>query len=225
LTLQKHSLYSKLNSPLDKNTINRIYQKLSKSLPNPQSELIFNNNFELLIAVLLSAQSTDKTVNSVTVDLFKRFPGPLETLECGETNLRVIIKRIGLAPTKAKNILKTCQILIENHRGQVPNSREELEKLPGVGRKTANVVLNEGFGEPTIAVDTHVFRVSNRTGLAPSKTVMGTELILLKVTPEKWKKQAHHYLILHGRYVCTAKNFKCSPCPIRLECTFEEKNI
>ena len=172
---------------------------------------------------MLSAQSTDKTVNSITVDLFRQFPGPQEILECGETSLRVIIRPIGLAPTKAKNILKTCQILLQNHRGQVPNNRGDLEKLPGVGRKTANVVLNVGFGEPTIAVDTHVFRVSNRTGLAPSKTVLEAELGLLEITPEKWKKQAHHYLILHGRYVCTAKNFKCAPCPIRKECTFEEK--
>lgn len=172
---------------------------------------------------MLSAQSTDKTVNSVTVDLFRKFPGPQDILECGEAGLRVIIKPIGLAPTKAKNIIKTCQILLETHRGQVPNSRVELEKLPGVGRKTANVVLNEGFGEPTIAVDTHVFRVSNRTGLAPSKTVLEAELQLLEITPEKWKKKAHHYLILHGRYVCTAKNFKCAPCPILKECTYDEK--
>jgi endonuclease-3 len=214
-----------LNSPLDKKTINRIYLKLSKSLPNPQSELIFNNNFELLIAVLLSAQSTDKAVNSVTVDMFRKFPGPQEMLDCGEIKLRVIIKPIGLAPTKAKNILKTCQILLENHQGKVPNNREALEKLPGVGRKTANVVLNEGFGEPTIAVDTHVFRVANRTGLAPAKSVLEVERRLLSVTPMKWKKQAHHYLILHGRYVCTAKNFTCGPCPIRLECTYEDKAL
>jgi endonuclease-3 len=212
-----------LNSPLDIKTVNRIYLKLSKSLPDARSELIFKNNFELLIAVMLSAQSTDKTVNSVTGDLFRKFPGPQEILDCGENRLRVIIKPIGLAPTKAKNILKTCQILLQNHRGQVPNKREDLESFPGVGRKTANVVLNEGFGEPTIAVDTHVFRVSNRTGLAPSKTVVETEQRLLEITPEKWKKQAHHYLILHGRYVCTAKNFKCAPCPIRKECTYEEK--
>ena len=159
-------------------------------MPDPQSELIFKNNFELLIAVLLSAQSTDKTVNSVTVDLFRQFPGPHEMLECGETQLRTIIKPIGLAPTKAKNILKTCKILIQDHQGKVPNQREALEKLPGVGRKTANVVLNEGFGEPTIAVDTHVFRVSNRTGLAPSKTVLEAEHGLLEITPDKWKKEA-----------------------------------
>jgi endonuclease-3 len=156
--------------------------------------------------------------------MFARYPDPGSMLDCGEAKLKKIIQPIGLAPTKAKNILKTCRILLEEHGGGVPDSREALENLPGVGRKTANVVLNEGFGQPTIAVDTHVFRVSNRTGLAPSKSVMETEKILLQVTPKKWKQNAHRYLILHGRYVCTAKNFNCAQCVINKECQYSEKS-
>lgn len=203
--------------------VNRIYQKLSKSIPSPKTELFFRNNFELLIAVILTAQSTDKTVNSVTVDLFKKYPTPKAILKLGELGLKKKIRTIGLAPTKAKNIIRTCGMLIEQHSGETPSSREELENLPGVGRKTANVVLNEGFGVPTIAVDTHVYRVANRTGLAPAKSVLETEKILLDVTPNKWKKDAHHYLILHGRYICKAKNFYCDECSIIKECQFPEK--
>ena len=204
--------------------INRFYQKLSSEHAEAKSELLFNNNFELLIAVLLSAQSTDKVVNKVTPELFSLCSGPSEILELGQTKLAKIIKPIGLAPAKSKNIINTCKIILENHHGKIPETREELEKLPGVGRKTANVVLNIGFGEPTIAVDTHVFRVSNRTGLAIGKTVLETELKLLKVTPKKWLKNAHHYLILHGRYTCKAKNFDCKNCIVEKECAFPDKN-
>ncbi len=208
---------------MDTKTINRLYSKLHKKLTGAESELDYKNNFELLIAVLLSAQSTDKTVNSVTKGLFTSCPSPKDFIKTGETKVRHLIKRIGLAPTKAKNIIKTCTILLNEHKGQVPDNRKDLEKLPGVGRKTANVVLNESFGIPTIAVDTHVFRVSNRTGLATGKTVKITEEKLLKVTPKKWLLDAHRYLILHGRYVCKAKNFSCNECVILNECEFPDK--
>lgn len=190
-----------------------------------RSELIYKNKFELLISVILSAQSTDKTVNTVTPSLFSQFPTPEDFLKCGESKLRTLIKPIGLAPTKAKNIIRTCKILLENHASNVPGTREALEQLPGVGRKTANVVLNEGFGQATIAVDTHVFRVGNRTGLAPGKTVVQTEERLLEITPEKWKKKAHRYLIMHGRYVCKATNFICRDCVIKKECQFDQKTL
>lgn len=183
----------------------------------------YQNTFQLLISVILSAQATDKSVNAVTEGLFARYATPEAVLECGESRLKTIIKPIGLAPTKAANIIRTCRILLDQHQGEVPPSRADLEKLPGVGRKTANVVLNEGFGEPTIAVDTHVFRVANRTGLAPGKNVVETEKKLLDVTPQKWKKTAHRYLILHGRYVCKAKNYKCGTCVIEKECGYPEK--
>jgi len=202
-------------------TVNRIYLKLSRSIPSPESELFYRNNFELLVAVILSAQSTDKTVNSVTKSLFDDYPTAKTFLGCGELRLKKKIRVIGLAPTKAKNIIRTCSKLIENYGGQVPGSREELESLPGVGRKTANVVLNEGFGVPTIAVDTHVYRVANRTGLAPGKSVLETEKKLLKITPEKWKQNAHRYLILHGRYVCKAKGFRCGACAIVKDCLIQ----
>lgn len=208
---------------MDSKTVNRIYAKLKKSLPDARSELDYKNCFELLIAVILSAQATDKSVNKATGELYKSYNTPQGLIECGETRLRSYIKTIGLAPTKAKNIIKTCQILLAQYEGQVPDDREALESLPGVGRKTANVVLNEGFGKPTIAVDTHVFRLANRTGLAPGKNVLMTEMKLLEVTPKKWLKDAHRYLILHGRYVCTAKNFKCGACAIRSECEFPDK--
>lgn len=206
-------------------TVNRIYKKLSQSLVNARSELKFKNNFELLISVILSAQATDKSVNAVTGELFKQCPTPQKFLECGETRLLAHIKTIGLAPTKTKNIIRTCRMLLEEFGGVVPGTRESLEKLPGVGRKTASVVLNEAFGQPTIAVDTHVFRVACRTGLAPGKTVLETESMLHEVTPKKWKKMAHSYLILHGRYVCKAKNFDCGKCVIRQECEYQEKSL
>lgn len=206
-------------------TVNRIYKKLSETLVNARSELIFKNNFELLISVILSAQATDKSVNAVTAELFTKCPTPQKLLEYGETRLLPLIKTIGLAPTKTKNIIRTCLILMEKFGGDVPGTRESLEQLPGVGRKTASVVLNEGFGQPTIAVDTHIFRVACRTGLAPGKNVLEVESMLLEVTPKKWKKMAHRYLILHGRYVCKAKNFDCGQCVIREECEYQEKSL
>ena len=209
---------------MNSKTIDRIYKKLSQSLENARSELSFRNNFELLISVILSAQATDKSVNAATGKLFAQYPTPNRILQCGETRLLSLIKTIGLAPTKAKNIIRTCRILLDEYGGEVPGTRESLEKLPGVGRKTASVVLNEGFGQQTIAVDTHVFRVACRTGMAPGKTVLETETILLAVTPKKWKKMAHSYLILHGRYVCKAKNFDCGQCVIKKECEYQEKS-
>ena len=191
---------------------------------NAKSELDFKNHFELLIAVILSAQSTDKTVNTVTKKLFLNAPTPEDFLLLGQSKLQSIIKPVCLSPTKSKNIISTCKILIKKYKGKIPNNREELEYLPGVGRKTANVVLNEGFGYATIAVDTHVFRVSNRTGLAIGKNVLDTEKELLRVIPEKWAKNAHRYLILHGRYVCKARSFDCKQCVINKECEYPEKN-
>ncbi len=210
---------------MDAKTINRIYKKLSESIGNANSELHFKNNFELLISVILSAQATDKSVNKATGKLFELYPTPQKLLDCGEVSLLSLIKTIGLAPTKAKNIIRTCKILIDEFDGEVPGTRKSLEKLPGVGRKTASVVLNEGFGEPTIAVDTHVYRVACRTGLAPGKTVLETESRLIEVTPKKWKKMAHSYLILHGRYVCKAKNYSCGSCVISKECEYSEKSF
>ncbi len=203
--------------------INRLYQNLHRSLPDARSELVYDYPFQLLIAVILSAQATDKSVNAVTPELFKKHPTPEALLALGESKLKRSIQTIGLAPTKAKNIIKTCALLLKHFNGEVPGNREALESLPGVGRKTANVVLNEGFGQPTIAVDTHVFRLCNRTGLAPGKNVLETEMKLLEVTPKKWRKQAHRYLILHGRYVCKAKNYLCSDCVIARECEYPDK--
>jgi endonuclease-3 len=210
---------------LNANIVDRIYKKLSQSRDNVESELNFRNNFELLISVILSAQATDKSVNAATIKLFVKYPTPEKMLLGGEARLLSLIKTIGLAPTKAKNIIRTCRILLDEFNGEIPGNRESLEKLPGVGRKTASVVLNEGFGQPTIAVDTHVFRVANRTGMAPGKSVMETESLLLEVTPKKWKKMAHSYLILHGRYVCKAKKFDCCQCVIRKECEYDEKSL
>lgn len=209
---------------MESKTINRIYKKLSQSLGDAKSELDYKNNFELLISVILSAQSTDKTVNTVTAKLFSQSPSPENILSLGQKRLQQIIKPAGLSPAKSKNIIATCKILLKKHKGEVPNNREELEELTGVGRKTANVVLNEGFGQATIAVDTHVFRVSNRTGLAIGKNVLDTERELLRVTPKKWLPNAHRYLILHGRYVCKAKKFNCQQCVIISECEFPDKN-
>jgi endonuclease-3 len=210
---------------LNSKTVNKIYEKLHRSLPDARSELVYQNPFQLLISVILSAQATDKSVNAVTPELFKKHPTPEALLALGETKLKKSIQTIGLAPTKAKNIIKTCKLILEQFDGKVPDNREDLESLPGVGRKTANVVLNEGFNHPTIAVDTHVFRLANRTGLAPGNNVLETELKLLDVTPNKWLKQAHRYLILHGRYVCKAKNYLCADCVISRECEYPDKKI
>jgi endonuclease-3 len=202
-----------------------IFTRFKSANPHPTTELEYNSPFELLIAVVLSAQATDKSVNLATRKLFPRANTPEKILELGETELREIIKSIGLYKTKAKNILATCSMLIEQYGGSVPRTREQLEKLPGVGRKTANVVLNTAFGEPTMAVDTHIFRVANRTGIARGKTVLDVELKLLKCIPGEFRHDAHHWLILHGRYICVARKPKCAICLINDLCEYEEKNL
>lgn len=201
----------------------RLYRKLADARPAPKSELAFRTPFQLLVAVMLSAQATDKSVNEVTARLFPAYPSPHALLRLGEKGLGQAIRRIGLAPTKARNILATCRMLVERHGGKVPEAREALEALPGVGRKTANVVLNVAFDQPTIAVDTHVFRVANRTGLAAGKTVREVEDSLLRVTPSVHLRHAHHYLILHGRYVCKSRKPECASCVIVKECEYPQK--
>lgn len=203
--------------------VRRIFAALAAAIPEPKSELEYRTPFELLVAVILSAQATDKSVNQATARLFPVANTPQAILALGEAGLLEYIRTIGLAPSKARNILATCRLLLERHGGQVPNTREALEALPGVGRKTANVVLNVAFGEHTIAVDTHVFRVSNRTGLAPGRTPQEVEQTLLRVTPPEHLRHAHHYLILYGRYVCTARNPQCDRCVIRRDCAWPGK--
>ncbi len=203
--------------------INSFFQKLSEAIPAPVTELIHRNHFELLIAVILSAQATDKSVNKVTPELFGQYPEPQDFVEAGKESILATIKTIGLAKTKSANIIKTCQILVDSYDGEIPQTREELEKLPGVGRKTANVILNTAFGVPVIAVDTHVFRVANRTGLTNGKNPLQVEEQLMQVVPEKWKKDAHHFLVLHGRYVCKAKAPMCEQCPTVKECEYPDK--
>jgi len=200
-----------------------IFEKLSECIPNPQTELNYSSPFELLIAVILSAQATDVGVNKATEKLFKVANTPKAIYELGEEGLKQYIKTIGLYNTKAKNIMQTCKILLDKYDGKIPEDRKALESLPGVGRKTANVVLNTAFGHPTIAVDTHIFRVSNRTKLAPGKTVLEVEKKLIKVVPKKYLKDAHHLLILHGRYTCKARKPACGACCIYDFCEFEEK--
>tara|TARA_B100000029_G_scaffold435310_1_gene449229 strand:- start:2070 stop:2732 length:663 start_codon:yes stop_codon:yes gene_type:complete len=200
--------------------VKRIYEILSNSISNPTTELKYSNSFELLIAVILSAQSTDIAVNKVTKSLFSAAKTPGEMHKLGLQKLKTLIKTIGLYNTKAKNILHTCHILEQQYANCVPKDRDALEALPGVGRKTANVVLNTAFGELTIGVDTHIFRVSNRTGLANGKNVYEVEKTLLKVTPRKYIKDAHHLLLLHGRYVCTAKKPHCTDCKINRYCDY-----
>lgn len=200
-----------------------IFQRLQTANPHPKPELEYTSPFELLIAVLLSAQATDISVNAATRQLFPVANTPQAMLDLGEEKLRGYIQRIGLYKTKAKHVIQTCQLLLEKHGGVVPQTREELEMLPGVGRKTANVVLNTAFGQPTMAVDTHIFRISNRTGLAPGKDVLAVELKLLKVIPDEFKLDAHHWLILHGRYICQARKPKCGECIIESLCEFKKK--
>lgn len=209
---------------VDAARIYQLFSRLQAACPQPTTELRYLSPFELLVAVMLSAQSTDKKVNEATIRLFPVANTPQALLALGEARLKEYIKTIGLYNTKANNLLKTCALLLERHGGEVPRDREALEALPGVGRKTANVVLNTAFGEPTIAVDTHIFRVANRTGLAPGKTVREVEEGLLAVTPEVFKHDAHHWLILHGRYVCIARKPRCAACPIRDLCTYPDKN-
>lgn len=208
---------------MNTNTIEKIFSTLQKNNPFPTTELKFNSNFELLIAVILSAQATDISVNKATDTLFLVANTPEKIIALGVDGLKVYIKTINLFPTKAKHIIKTCAILIEQFQSEVPNNRVDLESLPGVGRKTANVVLNTAFNEPTIAVDTHIFRVANRIGLAKATTPTGVEKKLMGVIPKKYLKDAHHWLVLHGRYICTARNPKCDECPIAKWCEYYAK--
>ena len=200
-----------------------IFRRLREANPKPTTELTYASPFQLLIAVILSAQATDVGVNKVTKRLFPVAGTPQAILALGEAKLKSYISTIGLFNAKAKNILATCVVLVERHGGEVPRSRAELEALPGVGRKTANVVLNTAFGEPTIAVDTHIFRVANRTGIAPGKNVRAVEDKLEKVVPAEFKQDAHHWLILHGRYVCKARKPDCPLCIIRDLCEYRRK--
>lgn len=200
-----------------------IFTRFKAANPHPTTELNYTTPFELLIAVILSAQATDKGVNKATEKLFKIANTPQAILDLGETGLKTYIQTIGLFNSKAHNIIKTCAILVEKHGRRVPAEREELEELPGVGRKTANVILNTAFGQPTIAVDTHIFRVANRIGLAHGKTVLAVEKELLKVIPDEFKHDAHHWLILHGRYTCIARKPRCASCIIYDLCEYPGK--
>ena len=200
-----------------------IFERLRAANPSPRTELIYSSPFELLVAVILSAQATDKGVNKATAGLFREANTPQAILSLGVRGLSTFIKSIGLYNGKAKNIIATCALLIERHGGQVPTTREELEQLPGVGRKTANVILNTAFGQATMAVDTHIFRVANRTGLAPGKTVRAVEDKLMKSVPLEFLKDAHHWLILHGRYVCKARIPACPACIIVDLCEYRHK--
>jgi len=202
-----------------------IFERFHAANPEPRGELHFKTPFELLIAVILSAQATDRSVNLATDALYQRANTPESIFKLGQKGLESYVKSIGLYHTKAKNILATCKLLIENHGGEVPRTREALEALPGVGRKTANVVLNIAFGQPTIAVDTHLFRIGNRTGIAPGKTPLEVEERLLKFVPAEFMLHAHHWLILHGRYVCTARAPKCGTCLIEDLCEWRGKGV
>lgn len=202
-----------------------IFSRLREHIKQPRSELEYQSNFELLISVLLSAQATDISVNKATEKLYPVANTPQKMLALGEDGVKQQIKTIGLFNSKAKNIIATCKILIEQHDSVVPDDREALEALPGVGRKTANVILNVAFGHPTIAVDTHIFRVSNRTGIAPGKNVLVVEKKLLKFVADEFKLDAHHWLILHGRYTCIARKPRCGSCIIEDLCEFRHKNI
>jgi endonuclease III len=203
--------------------IEQFYARLRDANPAPTTELAYATPFQLLVAVILSAQATDVGVNKATARLFPDAPTPEKMLALGEEGLTEYIKTIGLFRTKAKNVIATCHLLVERHGGQVPDERAALEALPGVGRKTASVVLNTAFGHPTIAVDTHIFRLGNRTGLAPGKTVEDVERKLLRVTPDQFKKNAHHWLILHGRYVCKARKPECGRCVVADLCHYKGK--
>jgi endonuclease-3 len=201
----------------------QMFERLRARNPHPTTELEYSTPFELLVAVILSAQATDKGVNIATRKLFPIANTPATILALGEPGLTEFVKTIGLYKGKTKNILATCRLIIDQHNGEVPRTRDALEALPGVGRKTANVVLNTAFGEPTMAVDTHIFRVANRTGLAPGRTVLAVEKKLLKNVPAEFLKDAHHWLILHGRYVCKARKPNCPACPIADLCSYKRK--
>ncbi len=208
---------------MNKNKRQEIFRRLKANNPNPTTELEYSSPFELLIAVILSAQATDVGVNKATKKLYPIANTPQKILELGLDGLKSYVKTIGLYNTKAANIIKTCQMLIERHQSEVPQNRKDLEALPGVGRKTANVVLNTAFGHPTMAVDTHIFRVSNRTGIAKGKDVVEVEKRLLKFVPEEYMMDAHHWLILHGRYTCIARKPRCASCIIEDLCEFKQK--
>ena len=210
---------------MDKASIEEFFRRLAAARPDPRSELAFINPYTLLVAVVLSAQATDASVNKATEPLFKVADTPQKMLQLGEAKLRGYIKTIGLYNAKAKNVIALSRILVAEHGGEVPREREKLEALPGVGRKTANVVLNVAFAEPTIAVDTHIFRVGNRTGLAPGKDPREVEDRLLRRVPEKYRLHAHHWLILHGRYVCKARRPDCPVCVVRDLCRYKAKTV
>ncbi|STZ09238.1 Endonuclease III [Moraxella caprae] len=210
--------------PMNADRRERFFAKLSEHIKEPVTELNYSSDFELLIAVMLSAQATDKSVNIATARLFAVANTPKAILDLGLDGLKSYINSIGLYNSKATNVIKTCQDLLDKHGGQVPRTRDELEALAGVGRKTANVVLNTAFGEPVMAVDTHIFRVGNRTGLATGKTVLAVEKALMTRIPAKYLVDAHHYLILHGRYTCMARSPKCGSCVVFDECMFKDKD-
>jgi endonuclease-3 len=210
---------------LNKEKRTEIYSRLRALNPHPDTELNYTTPFELLIAVILSAQATDVGVNKAIAHLYPVANTPQAILDLGVPGLKHYIRTIGLFNTKAENIIKTCRILVEDHNSEVPRTRDALEALPGVGRKTANVVLNTAFGEPTIAVDTHIYRVANRTGLAKGKTPLEVEKRLTKLTPDEFKKDAHHWLILHGRYVCKARKPDCPNCAIADQCEYRPKTV
>lgn len=210
---------------MKKADIREFFRRLEENNPEPEGELNYVNPFTLLVAVVLSAQATDVGVNKATGPLFAIADTPEKFLDLGEDELRDYIKTIGLYKTKAKNVIKLCEALIRDHNGEVPQTREELEKLAGVGRKTANVVLNIAFGQPTIAVDTHLFRLGNRTGLAPGKTPLEVEKKLEKRIPKEFLRHAHHWLILHGRYICKARKPECYRCIVADLCAFKEKTL
>ncbi|HYW93404.1 MAG TPA: endonuclease III [Gammaproteobacteria bacterium] len=208
---------------MNRDTRREIFERLRRANPAPTTELEYRSPFELLVAVVLSAQATDAGVNKATAKLFPIANTPQALLDLGEDGLRRYIRTIGLFNSKARNLIRAARILVEQHGGEVPRERKALEALPGVGRKTANVILNTAFGEPTIAVDTHIFRVANRTGLAPGKTPRAVEDRLLRVVPREYRKDAHHWLILHGRYVCTARRPRCPGCVIADLCKYRHK--
>lgn len=217
---------SKANrSKLPRKDIEEIFRRLCEANPEPRSELEYTNPYTLLVAVVLSAQATDAGVNKATRSLFSLADNPRAMVELGEERVREAIRTIGLYRNKAKNVIALSEALLSEYGGDVPNSREALERLPGVGRKTANVVLNVAFAEPTMAVDTHIFRVANRTGLAPGKTPLEVEQTLLAVVPERYLLHAHHWLILHGRYVCKARKPECPSCPIADLCRYKHKTL
>ncbi len=210
---------------MDARKVRSIFKTVAAADPEPATELVFKSPYELLIAVILSAQATDVSVNKATKGLYAVANTPAAMVALGELGLKRYINTIGLFNAKARHILETSRLLITRHDGEIPNSRAALEALPGVGRKTANVVLNVIFGEPTLAVDTHIFRVSNRTGLAPGKTPLEVELGLLKVIPQRYLRHAHHWLILHGRYTCAARKPRCAECAIRRWCEWPDKGL